>query len=500
MARIEEIRASLYGQRASLRVPDDLYDDTSVRSPSFATAKSSIVEPSAGCIECVSSLSFAGEAAKKYAVGTQIPGLPFQTKNAWAGLMPISAGPVAPSLYFFLWGKDAATSGEEVVIWINGGPGCSALGGMTQELGPWLYESVNEEPYPNSYSWTKAATMVFVEQPVGTGFTTGVVTNTNEDQVAAQFATFLDNFYETFPELAGKKLYITGESYAGTYIPYIMNYQYTHGNKHNLQGGIIIDGVITDVATQMDLVVYDFAVQNAKTIGLTTSDLALIKNDSDACGLTGYAERNLKYPPIGKLPDYDRDGCGTWNTFYALALKRNPTYNVYRITTPDPAPTSPLGQPNGGTAQNDYKTFFDNAALQSYINASHKKWNQCNVVFVNGDQSLPPDASPTYSKNILTNIVEKSAAGMIIMQGQEDSLIITNGTSISLQNLTWHGTQGFSEPPTQALIDVDGKATGTYVTERGLTYAIVNNSGHMVSLLRGKHDRSRYESTLRNGH
>jgi carboxypeptidase D len=119
------------------------------------------------------------------------------------------------SLYFYLWGKDAATSGDELVVWVNGGPGCSALGGLVQENGPFLYESVKAKPYVNSYSWTKAATMLYVEQPIGTGFTTGAVTNTNEDQVAAQFAGFLDNFYKVFPELASKKLYITGESYAG---------------------------------------------------------------------------------------------------------------------------------------------------------------------------------------------------------------------------------------------------------------------------------------------
>lgn len=69
---------------------------------------------------------------------------------------------------------------------------------------------------------------------------------------------------------------------------------------------------------------------------------------------------------------------------------------------------------------------------------------QCNTgVFVNGDQSPPPDASPSYSSNILANIVEKSTSGMIIMQGDEDALIITEGASVALQNLTWNGGQGF---------------------------------------------------------
>ena len=241
--------------------------------------------------------------------------------------MPISQG-VGSALYFYLWGKDAADAGDDVVVWLNGGPGCSALGGMLTENGPFLYESVKEKPYPNPYSWTRAATMLYVEQPIGTGFTTGAVVNTNEDQVAAQFASFLDNFFKTFPELAGKRLFITGESYAGQYIPYIMNYQYTHGNKHNLHGGIIIDGVITDTVTLMDLVTNKYAEKNADIIGLTAGDLAEIKSHSDQCNLTNYTDTYLRYPAEGKLPDYNRDGCDTWNTFFGLAMQRKPDFDV----------------------------------------------------------------------------------------------------------------------------------------------------------------------------
>ena len=62
--------------------------------------------------------------------------------------------------------------------------------------------------------------MVFVDQPAGTGFSPGPSTVKNELDVAAQFKDFWKNFVKTF-DLHGRKVYITGESYAGQYIPYI---------------------------------------------------------------------------------------------------------------------------------------------------------------------------------------------------------------------------------------------------------------------------------------
>ena len=62
--------------------------------------------------------------------------------------------------------------------------------------------------------------MVWVEQPVGTGFSQGVPDVTDEIGVASEFLGFWKNFVETFG-LQNRKVYISGESYAGYYVPYI---------------------------------------------------------------------------------------------------------------------------------------------------------------------------------------------------------------------------------------------------------------------------------------
>lgn len=112
-----------------------------------------------------------------------------------------------------------------------------------------------------------------------------------------------------------------------------------------------------------------------------------------------------------------------------------------RVTIPDPALHSPLGDPYANVPSH---TFFDNTDLQSYIHAPQTKWNQCvRAVFPHGDASLPPDESPSYVHSILASAIEKSPAGLMILSGRQDAMVMTDGTSLILQNLTWNNLQGF---------------------------------------------------------
>lgn len=285
-----------------------------------------LIETSAGCERCVSSLHFSNPAVEQFAVGSHIPTLPFRTKNSWAGLIPITPGKDT-SFYFYLWGNDGVTSAEEIVIWLNGGPGCSSLFGMTTESGPFLYTDQRQGPIVNQYSWTKEAIMLYVELPIGVGFTNGQYINTNEEVLAEQFASFLENFFTIFTELKGKKIFIAAESYAAVYSSYIMDLLYRTGNKYNLQGGMMISGLFSSRAAQLDLVAYDFAIKWAHTLGLTPDDLMAVKKESDLCQYTGYTQKNLLYPPTQRLPPFRLDGCNTSYVLFNRSLERNKEFN-----------------------------------------------------------------------------------------------------------------------------------------------------------------------------
>ncbi len=61
-----------------------------------------------------------------------------------------------------------------------------------------------------------------------------------EDEISIHFGQFLENFYETFPEFKNRPLYLTGESYAGHYIPYMCSYIH---NENFRNKGIRLAGI-----------------------------------------------------------------------------------------------------------------------------------------------------------------------------------------------------------------------------------------------------------------
>ena len=75
-------------------------------------------------------------------------------------------------------------------------------------------------PLENPYAWVNLTNVLWVEQPVDTGFSIGKVTATSEEDIAQDFIKFFKNF-ETKFGIKNFKIFVTGESYAGRYVPFI---------------------------------------------------------------------------------------------------------------------------------------------------------------------------------------------------------------------------------------------------------------------------------------
>lgn len=127
--------------------------------------------------------------------------------------------------FYWLFKSRSNPSTDPLSVWLTGGPGCSSVMALFTENGPY---NVNADLNlsSNAYSWNTKSNLLFVDQPIGTGFSKGRVIDyvTNEDEIAEDFYIFLKGFFEKFPEFKGRELYITGESYAGHYIPAIGAY------------------------------------------------------------------------------------------------------------------------------------------------------------------------------------------------------------------------------------------------------------------------------------
>lgn len=140
---------------------------------------------------------------------------------------------------------------EEVVIWLNGGPGCSSLSGFLTENGPFTWEAGTKSPVQNPYSWNNLTNMIWVEQPVGVGYSQGNPNITDEVELATEFRGFWKNFISTF-DMQNFAVYVTGESYAGYYVPYIADgfIKANDTEYFNLKGISINDPIIGDETIQ----------------------------------------------------------------------------------------------------------------------------------------------------------------------------------------------------------------------------------------------------------
>lgn len=109
---------------------------------------------------------------------------------------------------------------DPLVLWLNGGPGCSSLLGLLTELGPFSI-AANGQIQDNPYAWNKRANVIFMESPAGVGFSYAVDGDikADDDTTAKQNHLALRSFLRKFPQFKGRPLYLTGESYGGVYLP-----------------------------------------------------------------------------------------------------------------------------------------------------------------------------------------------------------------------------------------------------------------------------------------
>jgi len=123
------------------------------------------------------------------------------------------------NLFYWLFESQSNPATAPTVLWMTGGPGCSSELALFFENGPYTVQD-NLTLSTNPYSWNKFANLLYIDQPVGTGFSTANEDYvTDETQVAEEMFVFLTKFFKKYPQYAKNDFYIVGESYGGHYVP-----------------------------------------------------------------------------------------------------------------------------------------------------------------------------------------------------------------------------------------------------------------------------------------
>ncbi|CAN0909279.1 Serine carboxypeptidase-like 27 [Linum grandiflorum] len=187
-----------------------------------------------------------------------LPGQPENVDfNQYSGYVTVNQKAGRALFYWLVESpKDREPDSRPLVLWLNGGPGCSSVAyGAAEEIGPFHIRPDGKSLYLNAYSWNKLANLLFLESPAGVGFsysnTTADYYKAGDKSTAADSYTFLVNWFERFPQYKHREFYIAGESYAGHYVPQLSQviYEKNIGVKNpaiNFKGFMVGNAVTDD--------------------------------------------------------------------------------------------------------------------------------------------------------------------------------------------------------------------------------------------------------------
>ncbi|KAF6164818.1 hypothetical protein GIB67_017144 [Kingdonia uniflora] len=410
----------------------------------------------------------------------RIPGQPKVDFKQYAGYVTIDK---SHGKALFYWFFEAIESPEKkpLLLWLNGGPGCSSIAyGAAEELGPFLTQKGVPELKFNEYTWNKAANLLFLESPVGVGFS---YTNTSEDIenlgdtiVAKDSYTFLVNWFRRFPQYKSHDFYLSGESYAGHYVPQLAevifdaNKNATKDNNYIKFKGFIIGNALLDDETDQNGMV-DYAWDHA-----VISD-RVYKNIKKKCNFS------ISDPPLECTAALDK---------YFDVYRLIDMYSIYAPTCPDSNATSRYLPKIKGIAPKIFSKFdgwrkkpagydpcvsyyteayFNRPDVQEALHANVTKipypWTHCSTNISFWDDA-PSSILP---------IIRKLRAGGLriwVYSGDADGRIPVTSTRYTLNKL------GFTTKEEWTPWYHHKEVGGWTIIYDGLTFVTVRAAGHQV--------------------
>ena len=341
-----------------------------------------------------------------------------------------------------------------MILWLQGGPGCSDGTGNYGEVGPFSIDlqSGTFKPVTQNFNWNEDYNLLFVDSPVGVGFSvSGNERPNNAMDTVRYLQVFLIRFFQIYSSLKMNDFYIFGESYAGHYIPALA----TVIVQNNTANGIKIKGIgvgdgWTDAYIQLASF-SDFAFgasllddrSRAHVIDLQREARVMIQNGK-------YFEATGKFDEITDYITTLNHGISPYNfetyeggdEYYDKWLN---TANVKKAYGVDPSVT------------------FKDCVDQTY-------------------EDFYPDISTSYLGNysyLLTQTVVPNFR-VILYSGQNDIIVNTVGSYNFIKAIDWSGNTGFVNSKKKLLTGIDGSVIGNYKNYKALTFAVIYDAGHMV--------------------
>ncbi|ESO05294.1 hypothetical protein HELRODRAFT_77890, partial [Helobdella robusta] len=307
---------------------------------------------------------------------------------------------------------------DPVLLWLQGGPGGSSLFGLFVENGPF---GVNEQLklFEREYTWNRKYNLLFIDNPVGTGFSFANDDGyaRNEDEIATNLYEALLQFFDLFPDLKGNQVYLTGESYAGKYIPTLANKIHTSPKpkKIYLRGVAIGDGF-----TDPPVMIHSYA-DYLYEIGLLDSNQRdFFRNQTDLCGK--FME-NKKWVEAEKIFDLLLNAdIINGSSFYQNCTGMSNYYNYLRTVEP--------------VEYGYYSKFITTAQVRKSIHVGNLPYQSGNKV----ETFLLEDFMQSAKHNLIPIM---NRYKVLLYSGQLDVIVATPCTFDMINSMDWNGAEEF---------------------------------------------------------
>lgn len=370
-----------------------------------------------------------------------------------SGILDLGNG---DDMFYWFFNSRSRPESDPLVIWLTGGPGCSSELALFYENGPY---TINDDLSlkQNPYSWNSKANLLYVDQPVGTGFSHAKDPThyaRNERMVAENFYRFLIKFLATYPSLSGRDLYITGESYAGHYIPAIADFIVQHPDSNlNLKGVAIGNGWV-DPYDQ-----YPAYVEFAKLNNLiSTPTYYLLTAAMKVC-------QGLIKTGLWPVAFYECQLSSTLIMGNPIA----PNFNLYDIRKKCDHPPLCYDFSN-------MDKFIAREDVRKELKVEKRTWTSCNMIvhtFMLGDWITNLQSSVI---NLLNNNVK-----VLVYSGDKDFVCNWKGGEAWTNSLNWSEAEQFRSKD-YSKWTVNDKEAGEYKNVNNLTFLRVYDAGHMVPM------------------
>ena len=437
-------------------------------------------------------MAAAAMAAPKDDLMANLPDAPAFQTDTYSGYLKATD---SKKLHYAFAESMDSPSTDPIIIWFNGGPGCSSMLGMMQELGPIVVDDGEDYFKTNPHPWNERANVLFLESPAGVGWSvagTDADLDTNDMVQSEDAINALRDWFTKFPEYLSNEVFVSGESYGGIYVPYLAwqiyqnNLQASFNDslpKINLGGTMVGNGATNwsyDVWPSFPQTLANFQIieqsllddfekegcaayfHNVRPATETPACEAMAKRIMDLSGQLNWYDLYRWNYDLGTPTNVDRTG--------STVIDGETRYYKKGMTMAEYTPfashvvASPAGQQVNGDFLSDYMNRED-VRKAFNIPSSVQTWEQCS----NTLRYHVQDEASMWIYRVL-----QGKTKLMFYSGDTDGAITTYGTKRWIKELNWPVKEAWRPWFT------DGQVSGYTEMYDGLQFTTIKGVGHMA--------------------